>query len=293
MRKAVETARKLGHFAKYHLKRRVFDYPAPETAMGIERLDYDPDGFSATLRSYADRFDVRELAAIHYRGTAYPIHRIRAGDPRARKRVLVLAAVHGNEHAGLLAVPALLDDIAARPQTYEGVAVSILAPVNPVGAAHNSRYNGDGYDINRDFVLQLTREARIVAAEVDDFAPHFIISLHEGPQNEGAFIFANRHVSEDAAHTVLQHMEHGGTLMAPKDYFGRKLRPAGYAPSGRGASALNYLWGRVLKMMTMAGYAEKHGLPEITLETPWRSADRDGRMATHVQVIQGVIAAVR
>ncbi len=293
MNKALETAQKLSHFAKYHLKRRVFDYPAPETAMGIESFDYDRDAFTAELMAYADRFDIREVGAMHYNSEAYPIHRVRAGDPRARHRVLVLSAVHGNEYAGLYAIPKLLEDIAAHPDDYEGVAVSVLTPVNPVGAAHNSRYNGEGYDINRDFLRQYTREARLVAREVDEFSPQFVVSLHEGPQDEGAFIFANRLVTSDAAHTVLRHMQEGGAVMAPKDYFGRKLKPKGYAPTGRVAWGLNYLWVKFLGMMTMAAYAEFNGLPEITLETPWRSADRERRINTYVSVIKGVVTGLR
>jgi len=291
MNNVLETAQKLGHFAKYHLKRRVFDYPAPETAMGIVSFDYDVATYAGTIAGYADRFDVRELGSMHYQGRAYPMFRIRAGNPRGRRRVLVLAGVHGNEYAGLFAVPPLLDDVAANPDDYAETTLSIITPVNPVGAAHNSRYNGDGYDINRDFVRQYTREARVVVAEVDELAPQLVVSLHEGPQAEGAFIFTNRFVTTDAAHVVLRQMQADGAVMAPRDYFGRKLKPRGYAPSGAVAGALNVLWAKVMGMMTMAGYAEANGLAEITLETPWRSDDRQRRVQTHVSVIKGAISA--
>jgi len=293
MNKALETAQKLQHFAKYHLKRRVFDYPAPETAMGIESFDYDREEFSKDLLSYADRFDIRELSAMHYQSKAYPMYRVRTGTPDAKHRVLVLSAVHGNEYAGLYAVPKLLQDIVDNPDDYADAAVSIITPVNPVGAAHNSRYNGSGFDINRDFLRQETREARAVAEEVEAFAPQFVVSLHEGPQDAGAFIFTNRLVSTDAAHEVLRHMQQGGTDMAKKDYFGRTLKPRGYAPTGPIGAGLNFLWIKLLGMMTMAAYAEVNGLPEVTLETPWRSADRDGRINTHVQVIKGAVSSLR
>src|SRR5690606_32698779 len=119
----------------------------------------------------------------------------------------------GNEHAGILAVPEIL------AHTVEpAVRLVVLAPVNPVGAAEMSRYNGDGFDINRDFVRFETREARAVRRVVEEERPDFVISLHEGPQDR-SFMFLNRHIDAALARRLARAIEAGGTALAEHDYF--------------------------------------------------------------------------
>src|SRR5262245_50821883 len=111
----------LRQFAKYHLKRRVYDYPAPETELGIVLLDYDTDASRDELMSYRDRFAIDTLEEVRYRDRSYPIHRIATQHQAARRRLLVLAGVHGNERAGLLAVPRLLDHLHAHRERFVDV----------------------------------------------------------------------------------------------------------------------------------------------------------------------------
>jgi hypothetical protein len=201
----------------------------------------------------------------------------------AGRKLLVLAGVHGNEHAGLLAVPSILDRLEDR-----AVDVSIVTPVNPIGAAHLSRYNGEGYDINRDFVRFYTPEARAVRELFDRFAPDFVVSLHEGPQ-DATFFFANRCVERDLAVRLLDSMKERGTTLAETDYFGRTLRPPGYAPLSATGHAVSWLWARTLGMMATGMYAEERGIPEITLESSWRLPDRQARVRAHVDLVLTLI----
>ena len=105
--------------------------------------------------------------------------------------------------------------------------------MNAIGAAELSRFNADGYDINRDFIQFRTEEARLVRRVFDEFRPDFVLSLHEGPQ-DAAFMFANRHVDGALARRLLAALEAGGTTLATKDYFGLPLRPPGLSASSPG-----------------------------------------------------------
>lgn len=282
------TVKDVRDFAKYHLKRRVTDYPEPETTMGVELLGYDADSFASGLAAYGQRaFDVEVIERLTYLGRRYPMHRVCTQNRDARRRLLVLSGVHGNEEAGLLSVPRFLDTLAAH-RTPEQVQVTIISPVNPVGAAHHSRYNGDGFDLNRDFHRFETVEARAVRREIDQQGPDFIVSLHEGPQ-DAAFMFANHHVEASTARRLLDRLQARGTELAEKDYFGRKLDIPGYAPSNRVTRALEALWLRTLGMRTTGGYAASLGIPEITLETSWKNADADARIDVHVALLEAVV----
>ena len=271
----------LALFAKYHLKRRVYDHPARETALGIVPLGLELDAYVREVHGYADRFAITTLGEIAYRDASYPVLEVRAAREGA-KRLLVLAGVHGNEHAGLLAVPAILERWAEHP-----VDLTIITPVNPVGAAHLSRYNGEGYDINRDFVRFDTEEARIVREVFERLRPDFVISLHEGPQ-DATFMFANRAVDPALAARLLEAMEAGGVTLATTDYFGRTLAPAGYAPLGPIAYGLSWIWARTLGMMAPGMYADARRVPALTLESSWRLPSREARVRAHVELVLAV-----
>jgi hypothetical protein len=155
--------------------------------------------------------------------------------------------------------------------------------VNAIGAAELSRFNADGYDINRDFVRFRTEEARVVRRTLDEFRPDFVLSLHEGPQ-DAAFMFANRHVDVALAKRLLAVLEASGTELAAKDYFGLPLRPPGLSASSPVQRAVLGVWAATLKMMAVNEYAAHQGIPEVTLESSWRSPDRAARVRAHVDL---------
>lgn len=280
--------RDLSLFAKYHLARRVVTYPARETELGIVPLGLDLREYAERVRAYDGRgYSVRTLAELEHEGERHPMLEV-VRDEGAGATLLVLAGVHGNEHAGLLAVPAILDRLAAEAPR---VRCAVITPANPVGAAHLSRYNASGYDINRDFVRFYTPEARAIRDAFDRLAPDFVVSLHEGPQ-DATFFFANSRVDPSLARALLARLEERGVTLAAKDYFGRALRPPGYAPAGPITVAAHWLWARALGMMATGTFAAERGVPEITLESSWRLADPEARIRAHVELVLGVAQAL-
>jgi hypothetical protein len=279
-------------FVKYHLVRRRFDYPAPETELGIELLEYDTDRYAETLLGHADRFEIDCLGEVEYQGRAHPIHRIRvSGAGEVRRSLVVLCGVHGNEYAGLLAVPLLLEQFSESPECLAHLDLCIVAPVNPVGAQESSRYNAEGYDVNRDFKRFDTPEARAVRRAIEEAEPDFILSLHEGP-HDGTFMFANHDVDPGLAAPVLERLERAGTRLATVDYFGRTLDRPGYARPTRPMKIAWWLWSRVLGMMSTGMYAHELGTPEITLESAWRD-EGGARIRTHVELVLAIIEWLR
>ncbi|MFO0684726.1 MAG: DUF2817 domain-containing protein [Sandaracinus sp.] len=275
-------------FAQYHLVRRVHTYPARDAAMGVVPIGYEPEAFEREVRALADRFDVEERARVAYRGTSRPILSVRSRNrATAKKRLLVLSGVHGNEQAGILCIPDVLDRFHRAGDRYADVALHVLTPVNPVGAAELSRFNADGYDINRDFVRFATEEARVVRSAFEEAPPDFVISLHEGPQ-DAAFMFANRWVTHDVAIRLLGALERGGTVLAETDYFGSRLSPRGLSPSTPAGRVVLRLWAGALGMMAANEYAAGKGVPELTLESSWRSTDRAARVRAHVDLCLAV-----
>lgn len=276
--------RDLAKLARYHVEGRAETYPARDP-LGADRFDpLDLDGYVARIRAFeGERFAVATESVITYRERAHPIISVSSRAP-AEKTLLVLAGVHGDEQAGLFAVPHVLE-----AWKSERVRLVVITPVNPVGAAERSRFNADGYDINRDFLRFVTPEARLVRDVIDREKPDFVISLHEGPQ-DGTFMFTNHFVDTRLANALCDALARGGTRLAAKDYFGRRLDPRGLAPSSRTVRALTTLWGLTLRMKATIGYSEDRGIPEIVLESPSRSADEVERVRPHVDLVAAVAA---
>jgi protein MpaA len=68
------------------------------------------------------------------------------GRPSARRTVLVVGCIHGNECAGLAITAAL-----QRRQVPNGVQLWVVPEMNPDGTAADTRQNAHGVDLNRNF----------------------------------------------------------------------------------------------------------------------------------------------
>ncbi len=242
-------------------------------------IDFDVERYLQRIRGFdGARFQVEVEARVPHRGCVHPILSVRSR-AAAPKTLLVLAGVHGNELAGLLAVPQILEAWSA-----ERVRLVVLTPVNPVGAAQRSRGNAQGHDINRDFVRFVTPEARAVRDVFEQLRPDFVISLHEGPQH-GTFMFANKLVDRPLAIELCEALAAGGTVLAEKDYFGLRLRPPGLSAASATTRAVWKLWARALRSQASIAYSQERGIPEIVLESSWWNPDQAARIRPHVDLV--------
>jgi murein peptide amidase A len=70
------------------------------------------------------------------------------GEPSAKRRVLVVGSIHGNETQGHRVIRRLRERFAER---LDGVALWTVMTVNPDGVAANTRGNAHSVDLNRNF----------------------------------------------------------------------------------------------------------------------------------------------
>lgn len=92
---------------------------------------------------------MHELGQAQYGAEQWPLLLFSPTTTSAKKSILVVAGIHGNEVSGSLAALRALSTPIREP-----VVVHVLAPANPVGLKHGSRYNALGCDINRDFLSE-------------------------------------------------------------------------------------------------------------------------------------------
>ena len=107
----------------------------PEAAadLGLRRAPLELQDFYRAIRARSSAFEIGEIGAVRDTGADYPILSIRYRGSSPRQKILVVAGVHGNETAGLLAVPAILDLLESGRPEYRFSDVTIIAPANPIG----------------------------------------------------------------------------------------------------------------------------------------------------------------
>lgn len=250
-------------------------------------ISFDLERYLLRVRAFdGARFAITEETTVPHRGRALPILSVRSKPASAAKTLLVLAGVHGDEPAGLLAVPPILE-----AWTSERVRLIVITPVNPVGAARNARVNGKGHDINRDFARFATPEARVVRDVYEEAKPDFVVSLHEGPQR-GTFMFANRHVELPLATALCDALAAGGSALSTRDYFGRRLRPPGLAIASPTTQTVWRLWASAFGQKATIAYSQDRAVPEIVLESSSRSKDEHARVRPHVDLVLALEARI-
>ena len=283
--------RQLGLGVKYFLTPCAGNGPERNADFDLKLPPLDLDAFYAELRGLQANFEFEELGRIRYQGRDDPQYWIRRPAPEGAPRMLIVAGVHGDERAALLAIPRLLAELADESPTRERASspswdLSVLVPANPVGAAHTSRYNGTGCDLNRDFGSFENPESRAVRTVVERLQPDLVIAPHEGPQ-DGFFLIATADADPELAHRAVDAVANAGIPLARKSFLGLALGSPGLSLEGAGIAAAK----RLLGLGSLGTYMESLGVGTLTTESSWDSEDFGLRIRSHVIAIQAILAS--
>ena len=281
--------RQLGLGVKYFLTPCAGNGPERNTDFELQLPPLDLDAFYAELRGLRTDFEFDELGRVQYQGRDYPQYWIRRPAPAGTPRMLIVAGVHGDERAALLAVPRLLAELADEGTTQRHAAspnwdLSVLVPANPVGAAQTSRYNGAGCDLNRDFGSFENPESRAVRTVVERLQPDLVIAPHEGPQ-DGFFLIATADADPELARRAVAAVAAAGIPLARKSFLGLGLGSPGLSLEGPTVAAGK----RALGLGSLGTYMESLGIGTFTTESSWDSEDFEARIDSHVIAIRAVL----
>ena len=224
----------------------------------------------------------KRIAQEQYKNRKFPIHQIDIVPQKPVHKLLIFGGVHGDESAGVYAVPEIMRMLKQHKQTNWHI--RIITPINPSGVHLHTRYNQDGYDINRDFRYFETQGARIKKAAVDEFAPDLVVSLHEGPQRDYVFISTKkvpRHIIKHIKKTLKEHKQFIRTRLA----LGFLHIRNGELLEGRFIKNLK----RVLRIKTLGSYCDERKIGLITTESSWSDPVLENRIKPHVLTIQAII----
>jgi len=95
----------------------------------------------------------------------------------------VNASIHGTEYPGVDAAIKLVETLAyGDSEEVQAILDSVILLVNvvanPDGRVLNTRYNANGFDLNRDFITQSQPETRAVVRVITEWNPMVLLDLH-------------------------------------------------------------------------------------------------------------------
>ncbi len=100
--------------------------------------------------------------------------------------IFIQAGIHGNEYEGVDAALEVIEELALTPygddprvDAVRGPAIVVVDVIqNPDGRIAGTRANGNGFDLNRDFVTQSQPETKISVAVMQEWLPPQMLDLH-------------------------------------------------------------------------------------------------------------------
>lgn len=272
-------------FKKYYLTTCPAKGPEKQQDFEMFLKKLNISDYYQQLLFYSSRFDIKVLETINYQSKDYPIYKIEYKCQDSKYKLLIISAVHGNEFATALVIPKLLDDILQNPDFYSKWNIQIIVPANPVGLSYQSRYNQNGYDINRDFKNFSTIEARVQRDVLDDSQPDIIITLHEGPQ-DGFFITGTKRIDRKLELKIIEALKKENIKLAKKSYLKIPLKTEGLMKEDW---FFRFIFYQLLRIYFLENYADKKGTGVITTESPWQEKNIEARIKPHLITIKAII----
>lgn len=156
--------------------------------------------------------------AFDFEDAPYVIPRVVfSGPPAAHDpiRLAVFGGLHGDEPASVLGPIAFLERLAAEPERATGYELAIYPLLNPVGYARDTRANGAGLDLNRQFWRGSTQpEVKAVERELTRNRFDGLITLHADDTCEGIYGYTRGHVLNEA---LLEPALRSASYVIPRD----------------------------------------------------------------------------
>ncbi|OGZ20218.1 MAG: hypothetical protein A2626_00365 [Candidatus Nealsonbacteria bacterium RIFCSPHIGHO2_01_FULL_38_55] len=273
-------------FYKYYLSPRPEVSPVKQDDFEMYVENFNFEKYRKNIFAFQNKFSVEAVKTIEYKNEVFEIFKIETRNKQAKKKLLVFAAVHGNEFATALVIPIFLADISSNPDFYREWQIRIISPINPVGLKCQSRYNKDGYDINRDFKKFETEDSKLQCNEIDVFKPDMLISLHEHPF-KGFMFLCNDKVSRLLQKKILNKLKEKNILLCRTPFIvkipGTK---AGVMRIGVLLKVFRFIFG----IYTLERYASKKNIENITSESYWNERDIEKRIFPHMLVLRSVVS---
>jgi hypothetical protein len=138
----------------------------------------------------SNKFIVNEIGTVKYSGYSYKMYKITYNQSNENnKRYLIISGIHGNEKAPVYAINDFILTLDLQKNILKNTTIDFIYILNPYGFEHDSRYNGNGQDLNRDFIKFESNEIQIFMNSIKETQYTGVYDFHEHRKTKGFLLY--------------------------------------------------------------------------------------------------------
>jgi hypothetical protein len=162
----------------------------------------------AFIFNLSSKFTVNEMGVLNYPGNEYKMYKITYGTVKTNstKKYLFISGIHGNEIAPIYAMKEFiqyLDSI----KLMDNITIDFIYILNPYGFEYGLRYNGNGIDLNRDFINFETNEIKYLINNIKDKKYTGMYDFHEHGSTTGFMLYYYSRNNRSRANNILEMLQ--------------------------------------------------------------------------------------
>jgi hypothetical protein len=221
----------------------------------------------AFIFDLSNKFTTNEIGIVNYSEEEYKIYKITYGTGEANntKNYLFISGIHGNEIAPIYAIKEFIQYLdLIKP--IDNITIDFIYILNPFGFEYNLRYNGNGIDLNRDFINFEANETRLLMNNIKDKKYTGMYDFHEHGSTTGFMLYYYSNKNKALANNILEILQNNNISLEDKfvDVILKAKDGAIYVPFYAKIYFMN-----VNKQATTGLYFDKVKINEVfVLETP-------------------------
>lgn len=222
----------------------------------------------------SDKFTITEMGTLQYPEHDYTLYKISYGNIEENdgtssggRNLLFLSGLHGPETAPVYEIKAFMQHLDSI-DLIDNVKIDFIYILNPYGFEHDLRYNGNGIDINRDFISFETKEAQYLIESIQDEHYNGVYDFHEHGATTGLLLYVYSNRSKRLGISILENFQHNN-ISLENNYVDVVLKARNGIISVPFYAKIYFM--NLKKQATTGLYFDKIHVPEVfVIETPWR-----------------------
>jgi hypothetical protein len=137
----------------------------------------------------SNKFTVNELGTINYPECEYKLYKITYGvNTESTKKYLITSGVHGNEVAPIYEIREFINYL-DHIELIDDITIDFIYILNPYGFEFNVRHNGQGIDLNRDFIELKSQEINFLLNDIKETRYNGMYDFHEHSSTTGFLLY--------------------------------------------------------------------------------------------------------
>lgn len=152
---------------------------------------------------------------VEYPENSYMMYKITYNNSNVstNKRYLIISCIHGLEIAPVYAIKDFILYLDSKEQIINNITIDFVYILNPYGFEYNIRYNGQGKDLNRDFLKTETPEIKILTNNIKDIQYVGMYDFHEHGATKGFMLYYYSNKNKELSKNILSMLKDNNIIL--------------------------------------------------------------------------------